>query len=120
MRISRTLAALATVTLTCATAQATEITGNELKKAMQENPDVLIEAIKANRKAIFDIIIQTWIEEHARQCRAHGFPKRPICQMNLRAGPGEGRSKGLLFKGDEEFSQQSLTARRRVHYDVTG
>lgn len=66
MRISQALAVLAIAMLTCATAQATEITGDELKKALQENPDVLIEAIKANRKAIFDIINQTGIEEQAR------------------------------------------------------
>lgn len=66
MRISHALAALAIVILTCATTQATEITGDELKKALQENPNVLIEAIKANRKAIFDIINQTGIEEQAR------------------------------------------------------
>lgn len=66
MRISRALAVLAIAMLTCATAQATEITGDELKKALQENPDVLIEAIKANKKAIFDIINQTGIEEQTR------------------------------------------------------
>ena len=66
MRISRALAALTITILTCATAQAKEITGDELKKALQKNPDVLIEAIKANRKAIFDIINQTGLEEQAR------------------------------------------------------
>ncbi len=65
MRISRALAAMAIMILTCTTAQATEITGDELKKALQENPDVLIEAIKANRTAIFDIIKQTGREEQA-------------------------------------------------------
>jgi protein-disulfide isomerase len=66
MRISRALAALTIALLTCGAAQAKDITGDELKKALQENPDVLIEAIKANRKAIFDIINQTGVEEQAR------------------------------------------------------
>ncbi|WP_337286320.1 thioredoxin domain-containing protein [Candidatus Methylomirabilis sp.] len=69
MRISRTLAVLTTVILTSATAQAAEITGDELKKALQENPNILIEAIKANRKAVFDIINQTGLEEQARAQR---------------------------------------------------
>jgi len=66
MRISRALAVLAITILPCATAQAKEITGDEIKKALQENPNVLIEAIRANRKAIFDIINQTGLEEQAR------------------------------------------------------
>ena len=66
MRISRALAVLAITILPCATAQAKEITGDEIKKALQENPNVLIEAIRANRKAIFDIINQAGVEEQAR------------------------------------------------------
>lgn len=66
MRIGRALAALAIAMLTCATAQAKEITGDEIRKALQENPDVIIEAIRTNRKAIFDIINQTEIEEQTR------------------------------------------------------
>ncbi len=66
MRISRALAALTIAILTCTAAQATEITGDELKKALQENPNVLIEAIRANKKAIFDIINQAGVEEQAR------------------------------------------------------
>jgi protein-disulfide isomerase len=66
MRVRRVLAALAIASLTCAGALAGEITGEELKKALQKNPDVLIEAIKANRKAISDIINQTGAEERAR------------------------------------------------------
>lgn len=66
MRISRTLAALTIAILTCVTAQAKDITGDQIKKALQKNPDVLIEAIKANKKAIFHIINQTGIEEQAR------------------------------------------------------
>lgn len=66
MRISRTLAVLTVAILTCAAAQAEDITGDELAKALQENPNVLIEAIRANRKAIFDIINETGVEEQAR------------------------------------------------------
>jgi protein-disulfide isomerase len=66
MRISRALAALTIAILTCTAAQANDITGDELRKALQKYPDVLIEAIKANRKAIFDIINQTGLEEQAR------------------------------------------------------
>jgi protein-disulfide isomerase len=66
MGISCALAALTIVILTGTAAQTTDITGNELKKALEENPDVLIEAIKANKKAIFDIINQTGAEEQAR------------------------------------------------------
>lgn len=65
MRISSAIAATTIAILTCTAAQATEITGDELKKALQENPNVLIEAIKANKKAIFDIIKQTGLEEQA-------------------------------------------------------
>lgn len=65
MRISRALAALTIAILTCTAAQANDITGDELEKALQKNPNVLIEAIKANRKAIFDIINQTGLEEQA-------------------------------------------------------
>jgi protein-disulfide isomerase len=66
MRISRVLAPLTIAILTCAAAQANDITRDELEKALQKNPDVLIEAIKANRKAIFDIVNQTGVEEQAR------------------------------------------------------
>ncbi|MDE2059234.1 MAG: thioredoxin domain-containing protein [candidate division NC10 bacterium] len=66
MRIGRALAAVTIVILAYATAQAAEITGDELKKVLQENPNILIETIKANRKAIFDIINQTGLEEQAR------------------------------------------------------
>lgn len=65
MRISHALAALAIAILTCTAAQANDITGDELEKALQKNPNVLIEAIKANRKAIFDIINQTGLEDQA-------------------------------------------------------
>lgn len=33
-----------------------------------------------------------------------GSQKKPICRINLRAGPGDGGSKGPLFKGGEEFA----------------
>ena len=66
MRISRVLAALTIAILTCTDAGAKDMTGDELEKALQENPDVLVEAIRANRKAIFDIINQTGVEEQAR------------------------------------------------------
>lgn len=66
MRISRALAAFTISILGCAAAQARDITRDELKNALQKNPDVLIEAIKANKKAIFDIVNQAAIEEQAR------------------------------------------------------
>ena len=66
MRIGRALAALTIAMLTCGAAQAKDITGDDLKNALRKNPDVLIEAIKANRKAIFDIMNQTAGEEQAR------------------------------------------------------
>ncbi|HQS70372.1 MAG: hypothetical protein B7Y36_10515 [Novosphingobium sp. 28-62-57] len=46
---------------------AREISADELTKALAKHPDVLIEAIKANRKAIFAIINQTGVEEQERQ-----------------------------------------------------
>jgi protein-disulfide isomerase len=52
--------------LTCAPARAGDITADELANALRTNPDVLIDAIKANRKAIFEIINQTGVEEQAR------------------------------------------------------
>jgi protein-disulfide isomerase len=69
MRISCALAAFTIAILTCAAAQAQDITGDELEKVLRTNPNVLIEAIKANRKAIFDIINQTGVEEQARMRR---------------------------------------------------
>jgi protein-disulfide isomerase len=74
MRISPTQAVVKIAILTGVTiailtgvaAQAGEITGDELANALRTNPNVLIEAIKANRKAIFDIMNQTAGEEQAR------------------------------------------------------
>jgi protein-disulfide isomerase len=66
MRISLALAVSTLSVLACATAQATDTLGDELAKALRKNPDVLVEAIKANRKAIFEIINQTGLEEQAR------------------------------------------------------
>jgi protein-disulfide isomerase len=66
MRISHVLAALTIAILACAAAQARDITGDELANALRKNPSVLIEAIRANSKVIFDIINQTGIEEQAR------------------------------------------------------
>lgn len=66
MRISRAFAAVTIAILTCAAARARDITRDELKKALQRNPDVLIEAIKANKKAIFEVINQAAMEEQAR------------------------------------------------------
>jgi protein-disulfide isomerase len=69
MRIKRTLTALAVALLTCAAAQAEDMTRDELANALRKNPDVLIDAIKASRKEIFDIINQTGVEEQARMRR---------------------------------------------------
>jgi protein-disulfide isomerase len=66
MRISRTVAALTIAILTCTAARAEDIKGDELERALRKNPNVLIEAIRANRKVIFDIINQTGIEEQPR------------------------------------------------------
>ena len=66
MNISRTLAVLMIAFLSCTAVQAREITGDELEKALRKNPKVLIEAIKANKKAIFDILSQAASEEQAR------------------------------------------------------
>jgi protein-disulfide isomerase len=63
------LAALTIALLACTAAQAKDMTRDELANALRKNPDVLIEAIKANRKAIFDIINQTGVEEQARARR---------------------------------------------------
>jgi protein-disulfide isomerase len=70
MRISRTIVALTIAVLTCTAAQAKDITGDELRAALRKHPAVLIEAIKANKKAIFDIINQTGVEEQARAQKA--------------------------------------------------
>src|ERR1044071_8166270 len=69
MKIGHILAVLMIAALTGAAAQAGDITGDELANALRTNPDVLIEAIKANRKAIFEIINQTGVEEQARMRR---------------------------------------------------
>ena len=66
MRI--TLAALLVATFAAA-AQAA-ITKKELQTALKNNPEVLIEAIKENKTAIFDIINQAGAEAQARQQKA--------------------------------------------------
>ncbi len=66
MKISRGLMALAVATLACASAQAEDMTADALARVLRNNPDVLIEAIKANKKAIFEIMNRTAGEEQAR------------------------------------------------------
>ncbi len=66
MKISHALIAMAIALTACAAAQAKEITGPELKQALEKNPDVLLEAIKANKAAIFSIMSQAAMEEQAR------------------------------------------------------
>lgn len=66
MRTSHALAALLVATFVCAAAQAKDISKEELKKALQKNPDVLIDAIDANRTAIFDIINKAGQEAQAK------------------------------------------------------
>lgn len=65
MKIARSLA-LTIAMISSAAAQAGDLTRDELRNALQKNPDVLIEAIKANKKAIFDLINQAAQEEQAR------------------------------------------------------
>jgi protein-disulfide isomerase len=48
------------------TASAKDITRAELKKALDQNPDILVEAIKNNAKTIFAMMVQTAAEEQAR------------------------------------------------------
>lgn len=43
-----------------------DVTKAELEKTLHQHPEVLIEAIKANRMAIFEIINQATLEEQAR------------------------------------------------------
>jgi protein-disulfide isomerase len=66
MKFSHVLVAAAIAILTCTAAQAGDLTGDELANALRKNPDVLIDAIKANKKAIFDIMNQAAGEEQAR------------------------------------------------------
>src|SRR2546423_1575757 len=67
MQIGRPVVTLTVAILTCAAvAEASDITKDELRKALQENPGILIEAIKANKRAIYELINQTAQEEQAR------------------------------------------------------
>lgn len=66
MRIGRPLICAVAILTCAAVVEAGDITSDELKKALQENPGVLIEAIKANKKAIYELINQTAQEEQAR------------------------------------------------------
>jgi len=67
MKISRIVVALTVAILTgTAVIEARDLTSDELKKALQENPGILIEAIRANKKAIYELINQTAQEEQAR------------------------------------------------------
>ncbi|OGS11778.1 MAG: hypothetical protein A2234_09050 [Elusimicrobia bacterium RIFOXYA2_FULL_58_8] len=65
--IVRTLAALILSISAYTLAQAKDITAAELKAAFQNNPDVLVEAIRNNRKEIFDVLSQAGMEEQARR-----------------------------------------------------
>ncbi|HNW43196.1 MAG TPA: thioredoxin domain-containing protein [Elusimicrobiales bacterium] len=67
MKIHRILFALLLTALPGAVARAGELTGPELKKALQENPEVLLEAVRVNRAAIFSILSRAAQEEQARQ-----------------------------------------------------
>jgi len=66
MRISRALAVMTITIMTCTAVQAKDITPDELRKALEKNPGILIDAIKANKKAILDVINQAAQEDQAR------------------------------------------------------
>jgi protein-disulfide isomerase len=66
MRITRVPAMIALVVWIAAAVRGSDISREQLKAALQKNPDVLIEAIVANKKAILAILNQTAIEEQAR------------------------------------------------------
>lgn len=77
MRANRVIAGLAIAIPMCSSARAGDLSGDELNKALKENPNVLIEAIKANKKVIFEIINQTGVEEQIRaQKEAEAAEKR--------------------------------------------
>jgi protein-disulfide isomerase len=64
--ISRAFTALTIAMMTCVPVQANDTSRDELIRALQKNPDVLMEAIKANKKAIYELINQAAQEEQAR------------------------------------------------------
>ena len=66
MNICRGLFVLTVAILTCASARAEDLTADALARALRNNPEVLIEAIQANRKAVFEIMNRTAGEEQAR------------------------------------------------------
>ena len=66
MRIKHALSGLAIGMLACTVAQAGDITHDELADILRKNPDVLIDAIRTSRKAIFNIINETGVEEQTR------------------------------------------------------
>jgi protein-disulfide isomerase len=67
MKTGRIFSVLTVAVLSCTVVQARDITGKELENALKKNPAILIEAIRANKQAVFDIIKQESIEDQARQ-----------------------------------------------------
>ena len=69
MKISKTIVAFAALILTTTTLQAKtkEISRDELKKALDANPDILIDVLKNNKNALFEIVNQAAQEEQARR-----------------------------------------------------
>ena len=66
MRITRVPVMIALVVWIAAAVRGSDISREQLKAALQKNPDILIEAIVANKKAILAILNQAAIEEQAR------------------------------------------------------
>ena len=64
---TRSLACAAILTSLCAAASAKDISKDELKKALNDNPDVLLDALKGHKKELFDIVNQAAQEEQARR-----------------------------------------------------
>ena len=84
MKLFSAVIALAIAVFTCTSARAAAITGAELKKALQDNPEVLLEAIKANKAAIFTVISQAAMEEQARMKKEAEDAERKVLEESFK------------------------------------
>jgi protein-disulfide isomerase len=66
MKLHPLLAVLMAATLGCAAGRTSDLTAADIELALQKNPHVLVDAIKANKKVIFEIVTQEAAEEQAR------------------------------------------------------
>lgn len=66
------------------TLAAAEISRDDLKKALDKNPDLVIDALKSQKKQLFDIIIEAQQEEQARRQKEEEEKERKATEESLK------------------------------------